>query len=105
MNNNGEKKLTLLDALIIGILNDLTLEERVSIADLDEDELKTLQLVMGKYMKYRLDQLNEEGNDALLKECIERSGDDSLDDTGAAEFILREVWKRSRETHRLRVVK
>jgi hypothetical protein len=60
---------------------------------------------MEKYMKYRLDQSNEQGNSALLKECIERSGDESLDDTGAAEFILREIWKRLRESYRLRVVK
>ena len=105
MNNNDENNMTLIDALIIDILIDLTLGERVSIADLDEIELKTHQLVLGKYMKYRLDQLNEQGNDALLKECIERSGDESLDDSGAAAFILREIWKRLQETHRLRVVK
>jgi hypothetical protein len=77
----------------------------VSIADLDEEELKTLQLVLGKYVKYRLDQLNEQGNDALLKECRDRSGDDSLDDTDAAALILTELWNRLREIHRIRVVK
>jgi hypothetical protein len=60
---------------------------------------------MGKFMKYRLDQLNEQGNDLLLKECIERSGDESLDDAGATAFILTEMWNRLRESHRLRVVK
>ena len=60
---------------------------------------------MAKYLKNRLCQLNEQGNDALLKECIKRSGDESLDDTGAATFILREIWKQLRESHRLRVVK
>jgi hypothetical protein len=48
MNNRDENNLTLLDTLVTDILNDLTLQERVSIADLDENELKTLQLVMGK---------------------------------------------------------
>jgi hypothetical protein len=93
------------DALIIDILDNLTLEERVSIADLDENEHKTLQLVMGKYMKYRLDRLNEQGNDALLKECRDRSGDESLDDVGASVFILKVIWKKLREAHRIRVVK
>lgn len=72
---------------------------------MDEHELKTLQLVLGKYMKYRLDRLNEKGNDALLKECIERSCNESLDDTGAAAFILQLIWERLKEPHRLRVVK
>ena len=105
MKNHDENNLTLLDGLIITILDDLTLEERVSIADLNENELKTFQLVMGKYMKYRLDLLNEQGNYELLKKCLGRSGDESLDDTGAAAFILRDRWQRLRETHRLRVVK
>jgi hypothetical protein len=56
-------------------------------------------------MKYRLDQLNDQGNDALLKECIERSGDEFLDDVEASVFILKMIWKRLRETHKLRVLK
>ena len=66
MIDHDENNLTLFDALIIDILDNLTLEERVSIADLNEDELQTLKLVMGKYLKYRLDQLNEKGDDVLL---------------------------------------
>jgi hypothetical protein len=97
--------IILIDALIISILSDLTAEELVSIADLNEHELKTLQLVMGKYMKFRLEQLNEQGNDKLLNECRERSGDKSLDDSEAGALILKEIWKRLRETHRIRVAK
>ena len=96
---------TLLNALIIDILDDPTLEERVSIADLKEHELKTLQLVMGRYMKFRIEQLSEKGNDELLKECRERSGDESMDDAGASVFVLKEIWKQLRETHKIRVVK
>jgi hypothetical protein len=102
---SNENNLTLLDALITDILDDLTLEERVSIADLNEHELRTLQLVMGKYMKFRIEQLSEQGNDELLKECRKRSGDKSLDDAGASVFVLTEIWKQLRETHKIRVVK
>jgi len=55
--NHSEDNLTLLDALIISILDDLTVEERFSIADLKPHELKTLQLVMGRYMKFRIEQI------------------------------------------------
>ena len=105
MNKSDNHPESLLDALIISFLDDLTLQERVSIADLKEHELKILQLVMGKYMKYRIDQLSVPGNSELLKECQEKSGDKSLDDVGASVFILKQIWKRLRETHRLRVVK
>jgi hypothetical protein len=60
---------------------------------------------MGKFMKYMLGQLNEQGNIELLKECRDRSGDESLDDADASVFILKVIWKNLRETHRIRVVK
>jgi hypothetical protein len=41
----------------------------------------------------------------LLIECREKSGDKYLDDPGASEFILEMMWKRLRETHKIRVVK
>ena len=77
----------------------------MSIADFEDVEFQTLQLVMGKYVKYRLDLLNEQGSDVLLKECIKRSGNESLDDADASVFILKVIWKKLRETHRIRVVK
>jgi len=83
----------------------MPLEARVSIADLKDHEFKTLELIQGKYIKYRLGQLNDEGNDELLKECRKRSGDELLDDVGASIFILREIWKQLRETHKLHVIK
>ena len=51
MNEPNENNLTLIDALIIGVINEMPLEARVSIADLNEQELKTLELVQGKYIK------------------------------------------------------
>ena len=105
MNGSDKYPATQIDTLIPDIIEDLTPEERFSIADLQENELRTLELVMGKYMKFRIKQLNEQGNRKLLKECQERSGDDFLDDAGAASFILRESWSHIRETHRLIVVK
>jgi len=91
MIDHDENNLTLFDALIIDILDNLTLEERVSIADFEDVEFQTLQLVMGKYMKYRLDQLNEEGSDVLLKEFNKRSGNESLDDADASVFISKMI--------------
>jgi hypothetical protein len=55
-----------LDALVNNLIAELPLEARVSITDLDYSEFPTPQLVMGKYMKYRLDQLNKQGNDELF---------------------------------------
>jgi flagellin-specific chaperone FliS len=59
---------------------------------------------LGKYIQYRLDQLDAGINQELMKECLAKSGE-SLDEVDAATVILRELWERLRETHKLRVVK
>jgi hypothetical protein len=105
VDSSNHNNSTLLDSIIADILDDMPLAERVSIAHLNEAELRMLQLVMGKYMKYRLEQLFGQGNNELLNECREKSGNKSLDDSGASEYILEMIWKRLRETHKIRVVK
>jgi len=74
-------------------------------ANLDQDDLRVLEAVLAKHIRYSLEQFKEQENDDLLKECRERSGDESLDHAGASVFVLRELWKRLKETHRLRMVK
>jgi len=44
-------------------------------------------------------------NVKLLKDCIKQSGKATLDEAEAALYILKELWNRLQETHRLRVVK
>ena len=86
-------------------MDDLPLEDRVMVANLDEDDLKVLEAILAKYIGNNLEQLSELGNDELLNECRARSGDKSMDDAGATVFIMQEFWKRFRDTHRVRVVK
>lgn len=102
MNEAGN---SLLDALISDLIDELPLESRVRAANLDEDELRVLEAVLCKFLTYRLEQLNKQVNEELLNECIARSGDESLDDDGASAFILKELWKRLRDTHKLKVIR
>ena len=48
---------------------------------------------------------SEDVNEKLLKDCIKHSGNETLDEDEAALYILKELWNRLRETHRLRAVK
>ena len=95
---------SLLDVLITDLIDELSLESRVKAANLDEDELRLLEAVLSKFITYRLEKLDEQVNDELFKECIAKSGDIKLDYAGASAFILKELWKRLRETHKLRTV-
>ena len=85
---------SLVDALVTDIINDLPAEGLVSIADLDEDEFRVLELTQGRYIKYRLSQLSKLQSDELIKECRQRSDEKSMGDAGASVFILKEMWKR-----------
>jgi hypothetical protein len=64
------------------ILSELPLEERVSLANMKQKEVKVLQGVFDLYIRNRSDPEDEDYED-----------------------IMNELWKRVRETHRLRVVK
>ena len=64
-----------------------------------------VELTPGKLIRYKLDQLEVGVNEALRDDCISRAGRSTLNDADAAAVILKEVWERLKETHRLRVVK
>jgi hypothetical protein len=44
-------------------------------------------------------------NKKLLKDCIKHSGNQTLDEAEAPLYILKELWNRLQQTHRLRVAK
>ena len=104
MNQSDKHKPSTVDAVVEEIIAELTLVERVGTADLGEYELGVLELTLGKYIRYRLDQLDVSVNKVLMKDCLSKSRE-TLNEVDAATVIIRELWNRLRETHRLRVVK
>ena len=99
-NHNNNK----VDAVVEEILAELTLSEKLGAADLDENEFRVLELTMGKLIRYKLDQVDFGVNKELMRDCLPKSGK-SLNEVDTATLILKELWNRLRETHRLRVVK
>ena len=77
MTKHNKSTPTLLDELITFIINDLTTEALAGIADLDEDELRVLELVHGMYIKHRLSQLTEQGSEDLLEAYVNDTGSTS----------------------------
>ena len=64
------------------ILSEMPLEERVSLANMKQKDVEVLQGVFDLYIRRKVDPDDEEYTE-----------------------IMNELWKRVRETHRLRVVK
>jgi hypothetical protein len=105
LNQSDKLNPNTIDQVVDEIIDELTLAERVSAADLDENEFRVLELALGKYIRYKLEHLDAGVNETLRDDCISRSGRSTLDDADAAAVILKEVWDRLKESHKLRVVK
>ena len=105
MDQSAKDSLNTVNAVIDDIIVEMPLDDRVRTANLDEDGLAVLQLALGKYLRHLLKNQSEDVNTELFKDCIMQSGSLTLSRTEAALYILRELWERQRDTHRLRVVK
>ena len=104
MNQPDNNCLNTVDQVVDDIIADLTLAERVGTADLGENEIRVLELTLGKYIRYRLDQKDVSVDKKLMKDCISKSGK-SMNEVDAATVIFKEIWNKLRETHRLRIIK
>ncbi|MBT8364348.1 MAG: hypothetical protein KJP23_06540 [Deltaproteobacteria bacterium] len=78
------------------LIAEFPLVANVGTANLEEDGLRVLELTLGKYLRYKLNNLPIAVNRKLKEKSIAKSGDKNLDEVDAATIILRESWKRLR---------
>ena len=79
MHQPNNHNLNTVDAVIDDIIAEMPLDDRVRTANLDEDGVLVLQLALGKYLRYLLDNQSEDVNKKLLEDCIKQSGNETLD--------------------------
>jgi hypothetical protein len=72
------------------IIDDLSLKDRVTMANLEDDQIEFINALMTHYIQNNLDELSIKMEETDLIE---------------PEAIVKEVWNRLKETHKLRVVK
>ena len=95
----------MLFALVMDIIQDMPLDVRASVADLEEDEIRVLELTLGKYLQYRLQQLNDDRLQQLKEDCQSMSGKEFPEEIDEVQTVLRYIWRVLRNTHALRIVK
>ena len=86
------------------LFNDLLLRDRVIMSQLSEDELdSSVYLALAKSIRKEFGLYN--GNEPLIESCREYLGReyDSFEDP--AMVIIKELWKKIRANHHLRLVK
>jgi hypothetical protein len=72
------------------VIDDLSLEDRVTMANLEDDQIEFINKLIANYIQGKLN---------------ERSIKQKETDLTESEAIVKEVWQRLKETHKLRVVK
>lgn len=105
---NGETKINLfkkpetVDEAVAFLIEQMAVKYRIAIANSSEDELIRFYATVGLYIENRL--LNPR-NDSLLESCRQVAQNKYLPWDKVPMVILKELWRRLCQTHRLRVVK
>jgi hypothetical protein len=85
------------------LISELSLKDNTTIANMAEAELSSFHRTLGEYIS------NEFGlwtdNKDLMASCRFIAKRDKIREDEASSIIIRELWKKLRETHKLRVIK
>jgi hypothetical protein len=90
------------DEAVSQIVIDMPLKDRVKIANMEKDDLESLNSTLGNYIKKRIFKKDVDGK--LFASCLSVSGKDKLDGSGAAFVIIEKLWDKLQKTHRMRIV-
>ena len=85
------------------LIRELSLKDKTTISNLAGDELINLHITLGDYIRNEFGLWS--GNKDLMTSCCTIAETDKIHEETASTIIIEELWKRLRETHKLRVVK
>ncbi len=85
------------------IINEMQLKDRTLMANLRKEELAPLQLTLGLYIKKKLDVWSQDAS--LYHSCVAAAEKENLDQSNLPMVLIRMMWNKLKDTHRLRVVK
>ncbi len=90
------------DQAVERLISDLSLKDRVYIANLARENLYLIHLSLRSHLGQELGLWS--GNKDLIESCRAMSGSSELRADHCPEVILEALWKKLRETHAMRVV-
>jgi hypothetical protein len=100
---NMELRPKTAEAAVDIIINEMQLKDRILMANLREEEIASLQFTIGPYIKKKLDLWSQ---DATLGLSFAAAAEkEKLDRLNLPMVLIKMMWKKLKDTHRLRVVK
>jgi hypothetical protein len=91
------------DQAVERLISDLSFKDKTTFANMAEVELSVLHTTVGEYIRNEFGLWS--GNKDLMTSCCFFAKRDKVSEEDASSIIIRELWKRLRVTHKLRVVK
>ena len=91
------------DEAVDQIISDMTLEERVRMANFEKEELRVINYSLSVFIKNQL--FMKDINKELFESCLEVSENKNLNESTAALVIIEKLWEKLRNIYKLRVVK
>jgi hypothetical protein len=102
-NRPAERQPKTVDEAVKILIEKLSVRDSTIIANMEEDDLVTLQINLGVYIGGEFDIWS--GNQELIKSCSFIAGDPYLHEDFAPMIIIEELWNRLQDNHKLRIVK
>jgi hypothetical protein len=90
------------DEAVKRLISDMSLKDRTIVANMAEVELSLLHAHLGEYIRNDFGLWS--GNKDLMTSCCFFAKKEKVQEDEASSIIISELWKRLRETHKLRVV-
>jgi hypothetical protein len=84
------------------LISEMPLKDKVTVANMAESELSLLHTNIGEYIRDEFGLWS--GNQDLMTSCCFFAKKEKVHEDEASLIIIRELWKRLRETHKLRIV-
>jgi hypothetical protein len=81
----------------------LPLKQKATIANMAESELISLNTSLGRYILNKFGLWS--GNEKLVESCLTKTDYPLHNEDDAAAVIVKELWRKLRETHKLRIIK
>ena len=90
------------DEAVKRLISEMSLKDKTVIANMAEIELSVLHTTLGEYIRNEYGLWS--GNEDLITSCRFFSKTEKIREDDASSIIIRELWKRLKESHKLRVV-
>ena len=85
------------------LIDQMSLKDKATLANMLEGELPQLHFTLGDYIIKKYGLLS--GNTRLMESCRLEAGGELQNEEEAAAVIIKALWQRLQQTHKLRVVK